>query len=59
MKDEIKALEAPAIAYTNTSMVRRIHDCFTCKDDKESRNRQTKDALVLLLLEKSESLQQV
>ena len=61
MKDEIKPLEAPAIAYANTSMVRQVHDCFTCKGerDKESRNRQKKKAIVLLLVEKSEGLQQV
>ena len=56
VKDEIKPLEAPAVTYINTSMAVQMHDCFTCKGerDKESRNRQKKEALVLLLVEKSE-----
>ena len=57
VKDEIKSLEAPAVTYINTSMAVQMHDCFTCKGerDKESRNRQKKEALVLLLVEKSEN----
>ena len=52
MKDEIKPLEAPAVAYMNTSMAEQMHDFFTCKRerDEESRNRQKKEALVLLLV---------
>ena len=58
MKDEIKPLEAPAVTYINTSMAVQMHDCFTCKGErnKESRNHQKKEALVLLLVEKSESI---
>ena len=57
VKDEIKHLEAPAVTYINTSMAVQMHDCFTCKSerDKENRNRQKKEALVLLLVEKSEN----
>ena len=61
MKDEIKPLEAPAVAYMNTSMAEQMHDFFTCKRerDEESRNRQKKEALVRLLVEKFENLLQV
>ena len=57
VKDEIKPLEAPAVTYINTSMAVQMLDCFTCKGerDKESRNRQKKEALVRLLVEKSEN----
>ena len=53
MKDEIKPREAPAVAYINRSMAAQMHDGFTCKGErnKESRNRQKKEALVLLLVE--------
>ena len=57
MKDEIKSLEAPAAIYINTSMAVQMHDCFTCKGerDKESRNLQKKEAVLLLLVETSEN----
>ena len=57
MKDEIKPLKAPAVTYKNTSMVVQMHDCFTCKGerDKESRNRQKKEPLLLLHVQKSEN----
>ena len=56
MKDEIKPLEDPAATYINTSMAVQMHDCFTCKGerDKKSRNLQKKEAFILLLVENSE-----
>ena len=61
MRNEIKPLEAPAVSYINTSMAVQMHGGFTCKGerDKESRNRQKKEALVLLLVEKFKNLPQV
>ena len=54
LKDEIKPLEAPAVAYINTPMVVQMQYGFTCigERDKESRNRQKKEAIIFLLVEK-------
>ena len=57
MKDEIKPLKAPAATYINTSMAVQMHDCFTCKGerDEKSRTLQKKEALIIFLVEKSEN----
>ena len=55
LKDEIKPLEAAAVAYKNIPMVVQIQYGFTCigERDKESRNSQKKEAIIFLLVEKS------
>ena len=54
LKDEIKPLEAPAVAYINTPMVVQMQYGFTCigERDKESRSRQKEEAIIFLLVEK-------
>ena len=56
MKDEIKPFGAPTVTDINTSMAVQMHDGFTLEDErsKESRSRQKKEALELLLVKKSQ-----
>ena len=50
VKDEVKPLEVPAVAYIIISKAMQMHDGFTCKGEhnKESSNRQKKEVVLLL-----------